>query len=308
MRKFAYTALAAAALAAPSFAGQVAEMLPGQLNAAGFINVSAIMREYGMLFDGGPIAEQLDQLVQMGLPDPRTDLDQVAIGGTIEDSSDRTFVMVTTGGLRVEPIVQLVAMQRGAEVDEVAYRGTTMYGIREPGAQQAEAILSNLDEDAAMGSFDEKGLHPFGKLLVETARGSNTSFAQKYGTQMGESDYALISAEIPKDLRRELEDMGQLAFLSLITHVRASLRQVGDNVRLEMDGVCMDDFDAEALKRALVKVKDRLKDELPDPELGLILETMTITREDATAKLGFELPEEFLRDLLGAIAGRRFAD
>ncbi len=306
MRKLSLALFAASMMIRPLLAApatQVSELVPGQLNAAAFVNVRGIMNDYGMLFDGGPLAQQIEQLVAMGLPDPRKEIDQLAIGGTIENMSDDQFVVVSTGSLRIDAIVQMVAAQYNATVTEEAYRGVNLMSVQEENKPHAEAVLANLTESSAMGSFDRKGLHPFGRLVVDTAQGQNTSYGQKYGSTLGAGDYAVLSAEIPKELRKDLEKQGQIAFLSLVAHARAKLSKIDGNVRLVIDGVCVDMFDAETVKRALEKGRDMLIGQVSDPMFKEMLEKLQIVREEATARLVFELPESVLRDILEGFTG-----
>lgn len=304
-------ALFAAALISPltAFASpNAAELLPGQMNAAGFINVQTILRDYGMLFDGGPIAEQIDQFVAMGLPDPRTEIDQIAIGGTVENLGDDQFVLAATGSIRVEALAQFAAMQSGGTIEEEAYRGVTFLGLREPEADAIQVKAANLTDSSAMASFDRKGLHAFGRLMVDTAQGQNTSYAAKYGTTLGADDYATLSVELSKELRKQMEQWREFAFLSLITHTRGSLRTDGENVRLSLDGVCMDDFDAETVKRATAKVAEYAKERFQDPEFQAIIDTIQFSREGNTATVSVQLPEDLVRDILGGITGAEFAE
>jgi hypothetical protein len=118
-----------------------------------------------------------------------------------------------------------------------------------------------------------------------------------------------VSFEVPKKFRRELEET-QFSFLSLVVHARATLAARDGMVRLDLDGVCMDDFDAEALKRALVKVFERLKEEYGDRagEFGFILDSVEFSRDGDTATVSVALPEDLVKDILGGLTGADMVD
>lgn len=303
-----------AALAAPACLlaqTDTASLVPAQMNAAGFINAGKIFAEYGMLFDGGPLAEQLDQMVQMGMPDPRKeDLKEIAIAGTVENFGDDQLTIYVTRGpghpALAPRIAELLEKMGKATVEQDAYRGIEFYNLRNTDDQKLEAKIADLSETAAFGSADKKELHNFAKLSVETFAGANTSYAEKYGTQLGADDYAAVSFEMPKELRKQLEQT-QFNFLSLIVHARAKLSARDGQVRLGLDGVCMDDFDAEALKRALQKAYEELRKQIPggDSEWAFILDSVEFGRQDKTAQVSLALPEDLVKELLSGLTGNR---
>jgi hypothetical protein len=286
-------------------------LVPAQMNAAGFINVGKIFADYGMLFDGGPLAEQLDQLVQMGMPDPRKeDLKEIAIAGTVENFSDDQLTMYVTRGPGHAPlaprIAELLVKMGKATSEQDAYRGVEFYNLRNTDDQKLEAKIADLSETAAFGSFDKKELHNFAKMTVETASGANTSFGEKYGTQLSAGDYAAVSFEMPKELRKQLEQT-QFNFLSLVVHARAKLTVSEGQIRLALSGDCMDDFDAEALKRALQKAFEELRKQVPggDSEWAFILDSVQFGREGKTAQVSLALPEDLVKELLANLTGNR---
>lgn len=302
--KFAKLALLAgvALSVRPLLAGEnIAKLVPAEMNAAGFVNLEAIKRDYGMLFDGGPIAEQLDQLVAAGLPDPRETIDQLAIAGQLEAMEADRFLVLATGSLRVKPIVDLAVQMQGGTVEEEAYRGATILSIREADGALKERF-ADLTEGASMASFDKSGEHPFVKTTIDLAGGQGASYAERYGTELGADEYAVFSVELPKSLRQDLEKQDMLSFLSLVVHVRAKLVKVGAEVRLGIDGVCMDEFDAETVKRALVKVRDALGEQA-DGANGELIKSISIERREKTVALSLQLPEQLVKEILAGLTG-----
>lgn len=280
----------------------IAAMIPGEANAAAFFNLEAIKRDYGMIFDGGPVAEKIDELVKMGLPDPRKTIDQVALAANLEGMKDDRFLVLATGSVRTRPIADLAAQMTGATIEEEAYRGVTMLGLNEP-EKGVQVKLGDLTESAAFGSFDRKNEHAMAKTAIEVTQGQGQSYGEKYGSKLGANDYLAVSVELPKELRKDLEKQGQLAFLSLVVHARAALVKTGDKVRLALDGVCMDEFDAETVKRALAKGLEKIKEQYGQGEYKAILESIQLGREDKTVKLSLELPEQLVKDILGGLTG-----
>lgn len=302
----------AAAVAAPSFAQtqSAAAMVPGQANAAAFVNVGKILEDYGMLFDGGPFAEQLEQFIAMGLPDPRTEgLRQLAIGGTFDSlDTDTGVVMITRDpGAGAQPELAKRVVDFGVaagmiESAQSAYRGVTLHGVSQPGGPQ-ELQAADVNEYDVLASFSKSADHDYAKLAIDTIQGANPSFEEKYGTQLAADQYAALSFEMPKELREQLEQ-SQLAFLSLIGHARAELAARDGEIRLSLDGVCADDFDAEALKRSLEKAFAKLREQIPGgDEFGPILDSVQFSREGDTATVSLALPEDFVKELLADFTG-----
>lgn len=311
--RIASAAFLAAALVAPAFAQttETAAMIPAQANAAGFVNVGKILEEYGMLFDGGPLAEQIEQFVAMGMPDPREEgLSELAFASTIDGfDADKFIVTVSRDGSQgAQPelanrLAQFAEMTGMVQRSESAYRGVTLHELTQEDSEESIQI-GDVSEYDLIASVSRSGDHGMGQLAIDTVKGENQSFAAKYGTTLGDDEYAAVSFEVPKKFRRELEDT-QFAFLSLVAHARATLAQRDGMVRLDLDGVCMDDFDAEALKRALVKVFDRLREEYTggDSEWDFILDNVQFSREGDTATVSLALPEDLVKDLLGGLTG-----
>lgn len=316
--RFARAAFLATALIAPAFAQttDTASMIPAQANAAGFINVGKILQEYGMLFDGGPLAQQIEQFVAMGMPDPREEgLAQLAFAGSIESfDADQFMIYISrdpSQGAQPSLATRLAEFAEATGMvqrTESAYRGVTLHNLTQEGS--AESIqLGDVNENDLIASVTRSGEHQFAQLSIDTIKGENDSFATKYGSALGSDEYAELSFEVPKKFRRELEDT-QFAFLSLVVHARAELAARDGMVALDLDGVCMDEFDAEALKRALVKVFERLREEYTggDSEWDFILDNVQFNRDGNTATISLALPETLVKDLLSAITGNEQAD
>ena len=90
-----------------------------------------------MLFDGGPLADQIDMYVAAGLPDPREEIDEIGIGGTIEKLDDDQFVLVTKGSLRVAPVVQFAALPM---IRRLNFQGDYEYIEGQDGEKQSTEV------------------------------------------------------------------------------------------------------------------------------------------------------------------------
>ncbi len=311
-------AVLAAALTIPSFSfaqsQETATLIPEQANAAGFVNVSKILADYGSIFDGGPFAEQLDQYVAMGLPDPREeDLKQVAFASTIEGFDFDSFAVYVSRGEGQAPdltgrVAAFLAAAGLGEVSQEAYHGVTLHGVKLPSEEAnpdtIQVKMGELSETQSLVSFDEAGVHPFGKLSIDTAAGQNPSFYEKHGTQLKASSYAHISFEMPADLKADLEGT-EFAFLAAIDQAALSLGTAGEEIRLALAGTCADEETAETLKVALVDFFAALRKQYPDldDQFGEILDSVEFGRTGKVTTVSLALPKDFVDDLIGAVVG-----
>jgi hypothetical protein len=317
MRPLLRHAALAAALVAPGllFAQNTesAKMVPAQMNAAGFLNAAKILEDYGMLFDGGPLAAQLDQYVAMGMPDPRTEgLREIGLAGMIDSMEDDEFSVYVTRDPGQQPefagrIAAFLKTAGLAGVEESAYHGVKLFSLRDLEKDKVVAQIADLGDTEAFGSMDESGKLAFAKLSVDTASGQNETYAQKYGTQLGENDYITASFEVPKKFRDELRESagGMFSFLSTVVHARLALSKEADEVRLALDGVTMDEEEAIALKNGLETFFNALKERFGGQagEYAEILNSVKFFQDGNTATVSVALPEKVVEELVGALTG-----
>lgn len=288
----------------------VSDLIPSQMNAAGFIHVKKVLEDYKVLFDGGPLAEQIEQFVAMGMPDPRKEeLRYVALAKTVEGfDADDFSVFVTRDhgssqenlGARVAQWIQAIGL---GTIETKASHGLKMFHYKD-GEGQNLARFADLDSRELYVSYDRSQKHPHTGAVVKTWAGENPSFTSKYGTQTGAKQYAAAFVEVTEKLRRQLEDSGQLSFLSLIQFGRLELIQKDTSVRLGLTGTCKDDFDAETVKRAFQRFFERWTQDMgDDPRWGPILKSVKFAREGAVTEVSVELPEDVVKDLIRDLIG-----
>lgn len=322
MRPLLCSAALAAALTVPALATaqatDAASMVPASMNAAGFVNAGKILEEYGMLFDGGPLADKIDEMVSlMDMPDPREEgLQEVAFAGRIDSMDDDRFAFYVTRSPDQAP--DLVArfadfFRRSGlgEVEESSYRGVTVYGVRSADADfdsPVEAQAADLSETQAFVSLDKSGEHALTAGSVDTYQGLYENFAQKYGSQLSNDDYATASFELPESFRQDLAEAldGMLAFLSPVEHAHLALSSRGDEVRLALDGRTASEREAQEVKAGLEALWQVLKARFGDQagDYSFLFDSVEFGQEGTVATISVALPGDLVKDLLSAFTGQ----
>lgn len=295
----------------------VSQMIPGQMNSAGFINMKKIFAEYGMFFDGGPLAQQIEQLVAMGAPDPRKEnLDQIAFAGLIDemDWDDVSFFISRTApptddSRFLEKYLEVAANMGLVNLNKEAYRGAEVIAVQDAQKGDTDLFVSDITDTMASAVFSKRADKQLLKLSIDTFQGKNENYASKYGSALAENQYAGVTFEMPSKLQDDLKQT-PLAFLALIEHFRASLESTEGKLKLSLDGVCASDEDALLLKLSVKKAFDELRQQIPggDDEWGFILDSVQFGQDGKTTNVALELPEDLVKELISAITGHNFAD
>lgn len=294
-------ALAAAVLfpvlASSALADPVADALPGGLHVGALVNLKPFLETFPELGQQGFLAEQLDDLAARGVPDPRTELDTLALGtqlgkphGVVEG------VAVATSASALVPAIRELAAEHGVPLSERTYRGTLFVTGT---YQQRTSRFADPTEDLVLLAHDTRGPYKAADRVVDTLQGRERSFREVYGQDLGAGRHLVLRMRLSAAVRRSL-DGTPLEDMAHMKGADALLTSAGARAQLVLRAQATSTLKAiVALNLLQGKLRD-LADASDDPAVRrLLLEQTRLGRSGSTLKLDTDSPrDDFVAGIL----------
>lgn len=212
--------------------GDLGHVLPGQLHGGLLTNLHLLMHDFPGIAHEGWLGETFDKWVEKGWPDPREQVDQIALGCNIADKKLVDFVFLARGPLRAAAVIKKLAQQSGLPIREWAYRGIQF--VR-PLFERLPIAVAEVTEGVSHFHYDRAARFDASKRLVETALGQNISFGDKHGMSLTPVTYVVAGVQVPAAVQQALREDPSTQGFGLVGQAAVDWRRNGTKVQIGIE-------------------------------------------------------------------------
>lgn len=259
--------------------------LPGDLDVGGLVALRRLLTDFPALGRAGMLAEKLDEIHAQGFPDPRSELESLALGARLGGPKGvREGMTLARSDEPLLPLVRKLADVKGVSLEERAERGVRFLRGTFRG-QPSE--FADLADGLVYGAVDSQGSHDLGRQLLGTLGGERPSFAARFSRDLDAGTYLTLRAVLDKSVRKALGST-KLAHLANLEGASADLTRRGDMVRLEVRADVDGKLKAMGASALLGNKLGKLREQASDPAARRFLEALKLDRDGSTLVLTSE--------------------
>jgi hypothetical protein len=212
--------------------GDLGHVLPGQLHGGFLTNLHLLMHDFPGIVHEGWLGDLFDGWVEKGWPDPREQVDQIALGCNISQKKLVDFIFLARGPLRVAAVIKKLAEQSGLPIREWTYRG--IHFVR-PLFERLPIAVAEVTEGVSHFHYDRNSRFAASKRLVETALGQNVSFGEKHGMSLTPVTYVVAGVQVPAAVQEELRQDPSTQGFGLVGQAAVDWRRTGTKVQIGIE-------------------------------------------------------------------------
>lgn len=258
---------------AEPFTGDLGHVLPGQVHGGLLSNLHLLMHDFPGIAHEGWLGDVFDEWVDKGYPDPREQVDQIALGVNIGGKKLVDCVFLARGPLRIVHKLRQLAEQAGLPLNTWAYRGVEFVI---PLFERIPLSAAEISEGVSHFHYNRHNSFAVSKKLVETALGQNVSFGDKHGMSLTPVTYVVAGVQIPATTRKLLQDDPETHGIGLVGQAAVDWRRTGTKVQLGIELETFTPVEAELAARWCQGKLDRWIAKVTNEYLKAFLEAIEV--------------------------------
>ncbi len=264
---------------------ELADSLPGQLHLQGLVDLTSLLRDFPTLAREGFLAGKMDELTSRGFPDPRTDLEGLALGAMFDDAGVSEAMALGVGRGKVVPLVRQVAASRGIPLTEESIEGIPFVRGEINGKTSQFADLAPGIAFVAYDSWNEYRLAP---LTMATLRGQNESFFHRHQRRLEPGTYLTARLSLDETTRDTIANTS-VAHLAHIPQASLDLVREGNRIRVEVLATATGSIKASLAAVLLERMLGNLASQYASiPAVSRLLGATKVERDGATLRIRAE--------------------
>jgi hypothetical protein len=277
----------------------VAQQLSGSFHLTALADLKTFLAKMPELGEQGLIAEQIDDLVSRGIPDPRTNMRTLALGTQFGRTPDGILegVAIGTSDMELVPVIRNLAAQNGVSLSENAYRGVAFVTGTFEGQTSR---FADATENLMLIGFDKSGKYQGTKWIVDTVQGRRASYKDTFHRSLTPGTYITGRMVLSRAVRSALSGT-KLESLKHLTGGSAEVKSGGKGIQMDLRVSATSSIKASIALSMLRKKLRTIAEESNEPAVKrLLLQHTTLDRSGPTIKILTNSPRDDF--VMGALA------